>query len=334
MIDRQKFEEAIYSLLFPAGLIPVSCKPRLGLMDSRISEIHSLAQGKGPAPKTRRIMDSTESAELTRKIVELRDGPNSPSWRDIAKELGNTISSDAVRCRYQDAKALQEKAAPALQEAKPKPAENPTIRDSLIVEKTEEVSTGGQIAEPDKKVILPKAESKRQLTPSQRGHLVGPKIPHSEDPFIFNEKESGKTFGEIHKALIQKGHDCTVTDVAQRYYTDLKKRMAATAKVEGSKTAENVAPVHPDVPASQSPPGVEGAQELAREAIGPTRGTPEEKPPTPKSISRAELDAKIWEMYTKEKLTEEEISDRLYAEGLFYSEKSVHIRLISQGAAI
>ena len=327
MIDRQKFEEEVYSLLFPAGLIPLSCKPRLDLMDSRISEIHALAQGKGPAPKTRRIIDPVESADLSRRIVELRDGPNSPSWRDIAKELGNTISSDAVRCRYQDAKALQEKAdivveaaaPPALQEETPVPAEIPTIRNPLIVEKVEEV--------------IPK-ESKREMTPSQRGHLIGPKIPHSEDPFIFNEKESGKTFGEISKALIQKGHDCTVTDVSQRYYTDLKKRMAATAKVEGSKTAENVAPVHPDVPASQSPPGVEGAQELAREAIGPTRGTPEEKPPTPKSISRAELDAKIWEMYTKEKLTEEEISDRLYAEGLFYRAKSVHIRLISQGAQL
>jgi hypothetical protein len=161
--------------------------------------------------------------------------------------------------------------------------------------------------------------------------LCGPKIPHSEDQFIFAEKESGKPFSAICKALVQQGYKCTKDDVSSRYYTDLKKRKEAITKAKRSKPQENVAP---EAPTSPSHPGVEGAKGIAREASGPTRGTPEEKSPAPKSISRAELDAKIWEMYTKEKLTAEEISDRLYSEGLFYSEKSVHIRLISQGALL
>jgi hypothetical protein len=262
-------------------------------------------------------------------------------YSDIAREMGNVLSADACQCRYHDfkirAKALQEKlnptleaaAAPARQEAKPEPAEIPTIRDSLIVEEINEVSTGGQIAEPEKKVLPPRPESKRQLTPSQRGHLVGPKIPHSEDPFIFNEKESGKTFGEIRKALLQRGFDCTVNDVSQRYYTELKKRMAATAKVanlESTKIPEK------ETSPSQSPPGVEGTQGIAREASGPTRGTPEEKPEA-KSISRAERDLKIWDLW-KEGKSPEAISDLIYAEGLYYDARAVRRILLQQGASL
>jgi hypothetical protein len=460
IIPRDLFEVAVYRLLFPEGMIPLSCKSRLGLIDSQIAEIHSLAQGNGPAPKPRRVCGPVESAELTRKIVELRDGPTSPSWRDIAKELGNTISSDAVRCRYQDAKALQEKMGATTSPApkstlllwtpgdgvKPE-LENPTIRDFLIVEEISEVSTapqiqepsqkgvppiskqsreefeqmlsdidteatkrfqakedpnaiisdiaskytdlrkgavierlhklfhrleethptirdnevstvpqiqepsqkgipskaGGQIAEHSQKVLLPEAKpiaerkpSKLRpdgmLTPCQKGQLTGPKIPHSEDQYIFTEKESGKTFGEIRKTLVQKGYDCTANDVSQRYYTDLKKRMAAIAKVEGNQTAENVAP---EEPASPSPPGAEGAQELAREAIGPTRGTPEEKEekPEPRSISRAERDLKIWDLW-KEGKSPEAISDLIYAEGLYFDARAVRRILLQQGASL
>lgn len=332
MIDRQKFEASVYSLLFPEGLIPLSCKPCLGLMDSRISEIHSLARGEGTtASRQRRILDPAESAALSRRIVELRDSKYPPiHYTDIARELGNVLSADACQCRYHDykirAKELPKKdepiieaaAPPALHEEKPEPVENPTDRNSRIVEKAKEVK--------------PK-ESKRQHTPSQRGHLVGPKIPHSEDLFIFDEKESGKTFSEIRKTLVQRGFDCTVTDVSQRYYTDLKKRMAAVAKVEGSKTSENVAPVHPEVPDSPSPPGVEGAQELAREASGPTRGTPEEKPPAPKSISRAERDLKIWDLW-KEGKSPEAISDLIYSEGFYYDARAVRRILLQQGASL
>jgi hypothetical protein len=161
------------------------------------------------------------------------------------------------------------------------------------------------------------------------GRYVVP-ISSEADAEIHRLRSGGMPTTGISNALAKKG----ILISWQRVRSVLATTARLTAKAERTKTAENVAPAHPEEPTSQSPPGVEGTQGIAREASGPTRGTPEEKPPTPKSISRAELDAKIWEMYIKEKLTEEAISDRLYAEGLFYSEKSVHIRLISQGAAI
>ena len=55
--------------------------------------------------------------------------------------------------------------------------------------------------------------------------------------------------------------------------------------------------------------------------------------PEPVSISRKELDLRIWDMWRAGK-TLEEISEILYSEGLYYSAKSVRVRLLSQGAKL
>jgi hypothetical protein len=55
--------------------------------------------------------------------------------------------------------------------------------------------------------------------------------------------------------------------------------------------------------------------------------------PEPVSISRKELDLRIWDMWRAGK-TLDEISDILYSEGLYYSPKSVRVRLLSQGAKL
>jgi hypothetical protein len=349
MITPDKFEGAVYSLLFPGGQIPIELKKSLGAIDARIVEIHSLAQGNHPAPKTRRIIEPTESAALTQRIVELRDGQPTPSWRDIAREIGYVLSSDAIRCRYQDAKTLQERnrivmpaydlpgkddrdllvranpdpelqgkveliveaaAAPALSEAKPELSEKPAIQEEKQPENKETDIKGP-------------GAGKRKMTPSQRGHLIGPKIPHSEDEFIYAEKQLGKTFKQISDALHQKGIECTFVDVSTRYYAEKRKRIQ-----------ENVAP---EAAADPSPPGVEGAPLAeAREASGPTRGTPEEAEegkPEPRSISRIERDNLIWNLW-KEGKTPEEISDQIYAEGLYYDARAVRRILLQQGASL
>lgn len=59
---------------------------------------------------------------------------------------------------------------------------------------------------------------------------------------------------------------------------------------------------------------------------------PEERP-DPVSMSRKELDLRIWDMWRAGK-TLEEISDILYSKGLYYSPKSVRVRLLSQGAKL
>ena len=55
--------------------------------------------------------------------------------------------------------------------------------------------------------------------------------------------------------------------------------------------------------------------------------------PEPVSISRKELDLRIWDMW-KAGETLDEISEILYSEGLYYSPKSVRVRLLSQGAKL
>ena len=55
--------------------------------------------------------------------------------------------------------------------------------------------------------------------------------------------------------------------------------------------------------------------------------------PEPVSISRKELDLRIWDMWRAGK-TLDGISDILYSEGLYYGPKSVRVRLLSQGAKL
>jgi hypothetical protein len=47
-----------------------------------------------------------------------------------------------------------------------------------------------------------------------------------------------------------------------------------------------------------------------------------------KSISRASLEGRIHDMFVLEKLTPKQISEKLYADGLYYSQKTVETRLV------
>jgi hypothetical protein len=74
----------------------------------------------------------------------------------------------------------------------------------------------------------------------------------------------------------------------------------------------------------------------------PAAAQPEEEPqeaeatdnrPEPVAISRKELDLQMWDLHKAGK-TLDEISDILYSKGLYYSPKSVRVRLLSQGAKL
>jgi hypothetical protein len=89
-------------------------------------------------------------------------------------------------------------------------------------------------------------------------------------------------------------------------------------KIVGLPTA-----AQPEVVAYPSPPGVEGTQALAREASGPTRGTPEETP-------EARADRMILAM-TKTGISHMDISVALEREigGIWrtdYIEKRIRVR--------
>jgi hypothetical protein len=337
MIAREKFGDEVYSLLFPSGNIPLSQRGSIGAMDARITEIYNLATGEPIKRGALRIIDPAESQELSRRIVELRDSQNPPiSWRDIARELGGVISADAVRCRYQDAKNYRKReGAGSEPSATPEQAEA-TIREFRAVEKSEEVPAGESLQEAKPELpespATPEAKPKRKtwnvtgarkLTSSERAKQIGPKIPHSEDEWIFAEKEAGRSFPEITQTLCQRGIDCSLSDVQNRYYQERAKRKNAA-----SKTPE---------PAPEAPkePERETLRNVAEDGFGPLSDQarePEDKP-APRSISRPELDLKMWGLHKQGK-TCDEISQILHREGLPYSAETVHRRLIQQGAQL
>jgi len=199
--------------------------------------------------------------------------------------------------------------AAALQE-EPKPAENPIIQESQSAEESEEVR------KPKKK----------------------PKIPHSEDEYILSERNAGKKFREIYGVLASRGIVCKVDDVVARYY-QAKAQKANQNVAEVQKTAENVAEVRQGDTSSRPAKDVvllqqSSADTPATSDTSAASPAPAESKPAAKAISRAELDTIIWDMHTKEHLTPEEISEKLHADGYYYGEKSIRIRLRNQGARL
>ena len=191
-----------------------------------------------------------------------------------------------------------------------------------------------------------------------------PKIPHSEDEFILTERAGGKKFREIHEALEARGIKCKLDDVISRHYSLLKKGLDSP-KAE-SKTPEQQSQAEP-APASEpikpASPGIspedlkwildlaemgwsaeEISQELSQSGVSLSseqiaeilagREKAKEKKPEPKRFRKGELDATIWKLHTKERLSPEEISARLQEDGYSYEVGTIRARLIAQGAGI
>lgn len=109
--------------------------------------------------------------------------------------------------------------AAALQE-EPKPAENPTLRESRIVEESKTVQAAKKL----------------------------PKIPHGEDDFILSERAVGKKFREIHDSLAAKGITCTLDDVIARFH-----QVNGCRKQEEKKKQEELPIPKPEQPKAAKP---------------------------------------------------------------------------------
>jgi len=98
--------EIVYLTIFPPdGRIPLKAKANLPAIDSRIKEIEKLAAGKVLEGQGRRISDKVASQMLTQQIVQLRDSCSPPmGYREIMRQLGDQITPDAARNRYDDFK--------------------------------------------------------------------------------------------------------------------------------------------------------------------------------------------------------------------------------------
>jgi hypothetical protein len=206
--------------------------------------------------------------------------------RRILRRMGLAATAEDGKCKENET-VISAAAQPALLDAKPPQVEEATVRNSQMVQKTEDV-----------KPAL--------------------KIPHSEDERIFRERESGKPIKDIADDLRKDGYKATPANVQSRYYT-----------VQAQHAREQAQPKQPEATQDPSLPGAEGAQTVAR---ANPRGTPEEKP-EPKSISRVELDDRVWKAWKAEKNITK-ITDNLNAEGYYVGEERVRRSLLQQGAKL
>jgi hypothetical protein len=178
------------------------------------------------------------------------------------------------------------------------------------------------------------------------------------------ERAGGKKFREIHEALEARGVECKLDDVISRHYSLLKKAQEMPASE--SKTPEPQQSQAKTAPASAPTPLAEpkispeelkwiqdlaemdwSAEEISQElsqsgvSVSPVQVAgilagkkKKEKEPEPKHFRKGELDAVIWKMHTKEKLSPEKISARLQEEGYSYEAGTIRTRLRAQGAKL
>ena len=307
-------ETQIFRLIFPpSGSIPLEKIETVPHIRQHINSIIDLASTEHG------IHTPDESAALTARVIELRDTPGPDgkvrTWRTIAEICGTTI--DAVRHRYANA----------------------TIRKSRTVE-TSDSPTAGVLREKQMPqhgmyrlnnldqighiepfvggILASESIHITETEPLQEAEPINPEKPPEQEKKpdeVATIRESRnvpldpETLTEVDRML---GEGMGVLDIAAELekkgtlvpWTKIRARAAYLAKMKRKEAK----------PESQE---VEATDDLLE----------------PVAISRKELDLRIWDMWRAGK-TLEEISDILYSEGLYYSAKSVRVRLLSQGAKL
>ena len=341
-------ETQIFRLIFPpSGSIPLEKIEAVPLIRQHIDSIIDLASTEHG------ISSPGESAALTARVIELRDTPGPDgkirTWRTIAEICGTTL--DAVRHRYGKGKATIRKSLPVQPSNPPSPLPEPNLNYFAL----------GPTGYPTKDEI-PHASS---MAFNERVPLVG----HVE-PFIadMGVSESRRTDHPPKTAPIP-----TRLTMCEEFTTihrvDLAGKpidavgVGVLGEPSGPQTVEKPAPLDPETRGEVDRMLGEGmtVKEISAELEKNKKHVPwtkiraraaylakmkrkEAKPesreaeatdarPGPVSISRKELDLRIWDMWRAGK-TLDEISEILYSEGLYYSAKSVRVRLLSQGAKL
>ena len=293
------------------------------------------AKGDGPLPDGRRVQGSITGSRLSK-----RKGKDHKPASDEALRSVPAASSE-VQQKPETAPCRQE-----LQETKPVQSHEAQDLETLAPKNSKQVSSTAAARAPK----IPKI----------------PKIPHSEDEFILTERAGGKKFREIHEALEARGIKCKLDDVITRHYGLLKKGLDSPkaeskapelqqSQAEPAPASEPIKPALPGISpedlkwildlAEMGWSAEEISQELSQNGVsvsaeqiaGILAGSKKEekvKKPEPKRFRKGELDATIWKLHTKEKLSPEEISARLQGDGYSYEVGTIRARLKAQGARI
>jgi hypothetical protein len=291
-------ENQIFRLIFPpSGSIPLEKLEAVPHIRQHINAIIDLASTEHG------ISSPGESAALTARVIELRDTPGPDgkvrTWRTIAEICGTTL--DAVRHRYGKGKATIRKSR-TVEEARVEPFLADTVvsrHPKIETESLPEV----ELANPEKP---PEQEKKPDEVATIREFRTVEK-PAPLDP---------ETLTEVDRML---GEGMGVLDIAAEL--EKKGKLVPWTKIRAraaylARTKSKLKKAQPEQPEEE-----------------PQEAETTDDRPEPVSISRKELDLRIWDMW-KAGETLDGISDILYSEGLYYSAKSVRVRLLSQGAKL
>lgn len=330
-------ETQIFRLIFPpSGAIPlekIEAVPHIRQHINSIIDLASTEHGISPPD---------ESAALTARVIELRDTPGPDgkirTWRTIAEICGTTL--DAARHRYGKGKA--------------------TIRKSRTVEEVtpEEDRFVGLLTEPVDPIqaINGAFVTVQELVGDVVPGTEGTDIPKALDPDAFNVVHvstsgefatireiglAGKPVDAVGVGVLEErsevrtvekpapldpetltevdrmlGEGMSVLDIAAELEKKGKRVPWTKIRARAAYLGRMKSKVKPE-PKKEEPQEVEATEDR----------------PEPRSISRKELDLRIWDMWRAGK-TLDEISDILYSEGLYYTAKSVRVRLLSQGAKL
>jgi hypothetical protein len=299
-------ETQIFRLIFPpSGSIPLEKIEAVPIIRQHIDSIIDLASTEHG------ISSPGESAALTARIIELRDTPGPDgkirTWRTIAEICGTTL--DAVRHRYGKGKA--------------------TIRKSRIVE---EATSEGAVGTPT--TVFYNINEEHGLGHMEPRFIIEAEPVNLGEPTEQEQKPDevpfplifGSTWEEVDRML---GEGMAVKEISAELekngrpvpWTKIRARTAYLARMKSKEAKPELEKADEPEPAAAQP------EEEPQEAEA-TDDRPE-----PVSISRKELDLRIWDMW-KAGETLDGISDILYSEGLYYSAKSVRARLLSQGAKL
>ena len=345
-------ETQIFRLIFPpAGAIPlekIEAVPHIRQHINSIIDLASTEHGISPPD---------ESAALTARVIELRDTPGPDgkvrTWRTIAEICGTT--SDAVRHRYVKGKATIRKSLtvrpsnppshlpppdPAYHEAIEHPLKLIEIQGVEIVDAPLNIASEWGLEKSPSESTQADHPPKTETEPLQEAELTNPEKPAEQE----NKSDEVATIREFRAV------DATPENLEKlRSDMDAKKAESLDPKTLAEvdrMLGEGMGVL--DIAAELEKKGklVPWTKIRARAAyLGRMKSKSKEaKPepheaeatddrPEPRSISRKELDLLMWDLHKAGK-TLDEISDILYSKGLYYSPKSVRVRLLSQGAKL
>jgi hypothetical protein len=210
-------ETAILRALFPDGLAPID---RLPEIQKSIGNLIRVAQGNV------KIADPEVNRVLNEKIVTLKDEKHL-TWIRIQEELKPEnifLTIDAIRHRYTGAKrAAKVQAIDKKIEVVGAPAGVATITSEHNETSVNEA--------------VNKAKEYSKVIEARKG----PKIPHSFDPYILEQRANDRSFQEIALDLSQKGAVCNRYDAQSRY-------QILTKAEEGRKIKARAEPVKHEAP--------------------------------------------------------------------------------------